>query len=509
MSAKRVRWHRGGAVTRTVITRSWRRRFKSFVLRWQARLDAEWADRFLPWSLATGFSLVLFLLAAAQARGLEAGAGLASAVQGSWLIAHGHAADLTVPGHHLLASHFPIGMYPVGWLTLIMPTVPTLLALQAAGIGFGIVPLWRIARRLGELRVGATVALAVAFAASPMLNNLNLAGFHPGALAVTPLLAATYLALRERWWLFAAAAAGAVIWDAELALVVAGIGVLAIMRGNRRTGALIAAAGVAVTLLAVLVLEPAFGSAGFVAEGAYRDYGTNVAAVLGGMVLHPFRALGDLLAEGNVSLLVGSFAPLLFLPVLAPKFLIPAVPLQGLLLLADAPAARDAPELTLPLTVFTFVAATFALARLGRRGVERVAVDRRVLIALTAAAVGFFALAAGSSPYRRPWSWGSEMRDDKARHQVADRVPRELAVRASPQVLPLLARRPQLYQLGPGPDGVAAAQGVSAVVVDANVVAWTPREWLDFVVGLAGQGFRHAGTVEGVSLYLKSGVLEG
>ena len=71
----------------------------------------------------------------------------------------------------------------------------------------------------------------------------------------------------------------------------------------------------------MLVLEPRFGSTGFIAPGAFRAYGSNAFSIAGGMLIHPNRVLGDLLDEDNVRLIVGLLAPLLFLPVLAPRYL--------------------------------------------------------------------------------------------------------------------------------------------------------------------------------------------
>ena len=117
--------------------------------------------------------------------------------------------------------------------------------------------------------------------------------------------------------------------------------------------------------------------------------------------------LGDIFSESSIRLLIGVLAPLLFLPLLAPRYLIPAVPLQVLYLLAAVPLSGPlGAQHLVPTIPFAFVAATFALSRIGRRNVERVVVDRRVLIALVLAAVGFFALDAASSPYRTPVDLG-------------------------------------------------------------------------------------------------------
>jgi uncharacterized membrane protein len=474
-------------------------------MRWQARLEAGWADRYIPWTAAIVLTIVYFALAEARVRSLDAGTDLGATTQAMWLIGHGHAPELTITGSHLLAQHLPIGLYPVAWATKVLPTIPTLLALQAAGLAFGVIPLWAIARYIAKLRVGAAIALVVAYGASPTLNNLNLADFHPAAVAVAPMLGATFLALRGRWLAFALVSASAVIWSAELGLVIAGIGVLIFLQGERRVGFRTMAAGLAWTILAVLVLEPRYGSTGFIAPGAFKAYGSNAFSIIGGMLVHPHTVLGDLFAEENIHLIVALLAPLLFLPVLAPRYLVPAIPLQALFLLADVPVRGNGTnEFGLPLTVFAFVAATFALQRMGRRSIERVVVDRRVLIALAVAAIGFFCTDAINSPYDRPWDWGREDAADAARHQVADAISPEVRVRGSATVLPLLAERRAVFAFTSEAGAAGAVRdGVDEIVVTTQDVTWTPEQWDDFAAGLALRKFLLTYDRGGVRVYTR------
>jgi uncharacterized membrane protein len=197
-------------------------------------------------------------------------------------------------------------------------------------------------------------------------------------------------------------------------------------------------------------------------------------------------------------------APLLFLPVLAPRYLVPALPLQALYLVADVPTQGN--EVSLPLTVFAFVAATFALTRMGRMGIERVVVDRRVLIALTVATLGFFATDALDSPYQRPWDWGRQDAADHARHDAARIVGMTTSVRASPSILSLLAERREVYLLGDGPDAAAATAGdVDRVVVDASALQWTAADWFDLSAGMVARGYRSIFSASGVVLYARGG----
>ena len=475
------------------------------MMRWQARLEAGWADRYIPWIGAAVLALLYFSLAEARVRSLDAGSDLASTAQGMWLISHGHSPDLTITGSHLLAQHLPLGMYPVAYLTRIFPTIPTLLMLQALGIAMGLVPLWAIARNVAGLRVGAAVAIGVAYGASPTLNNLNLSDFHPAAVAVAPLLAAALLAFQGRWRAFAIVSFTAVLWSAELGLVIAGLGVLIVLMGARQIGTLTILAGFAWTVVAVLVLEPRYGSTGFIAPGAFKAYGSNAFSIAGGMLIHPHKVIGDLLDAENIRLIVALLAPLLFLPVLAPRYLVPALPLQALYLVADVPVRGNGTnEFGLPLTVFAFVAAIFALNRMGRRSIERVVVDRRVLIALAVGAIGFFCTDALNSPYQRPWKWGREDASDRARHEVADSLAEAIPVRASPTMLPLLAERPAVYPLGGAPDARAAtSSGVNRVVVTAQDVQWSAEQWQQFRGGMALQQFVLVYDRDGVKVYTR------
>lgn len=487
----------------TAPPRSPRRRVEAQLLRWQARLEGEVADRFLPYILAAGLFAVWFTLALLRARALDGGTDLAAALQARWQILHGHPPQSTITGHHVLAAHLPIGFYPLAWTTRVLPAVPTLLGLQSLSLAAGVVPLWRIGRRLAELRVGAVLVIVAAYALSPTLNDLNLADFHTGVLAVAPLLAATYLALRERWWGFAVSSALAVSWSAELGLVIAGLGVLIWMRGNRRIGSRAFVAGFGWTLLAVVVLEPRYGSTGFIAPGAFSAYGDNAFSIGFGMLIHPLRVLSDLLAEGNVRLLVVLLAPVLFLPVLSPRFLLPAVPLQALYLIADV--RQRGVDVGLPLTVFAFVAATFALNRMGRKGIERVLVDRRVLIALMVGALGFFATEADSSPYRHPWDWRELDAVDDARHDAADMIGPGLSVRSATTVLPLVAGRAQAYELSDDRSAPAAAADVDRVVIDLTTLGWTTDDEQRFSNEVTALGFRVAFRRQGITVYARVG----
>jgi uncharacterized membrane protein len=492
------------------LTATLRRRVDNVVLRWQARLDSEWSDRTLPWIVAVTLFVLLAALALARARSLDGAEDLSLYTQAVWLIRHGFAPDVTFGDapSHLMAQQAAFIVYPMTGISYVLPIIPGLLVLQSAALALAVVPLWRIGRNLANLRVGAVATLVFVYAVYPVMHNLNLAGFHPEVVAIPGLLAAFYFAETNRWRWFALFAVVVMLCRADLGLVVAGMGVLFAIEGKRRKGAVVVVLALAWTLVAALVIQPNFGDGSFPHLNAFREFGDSPGSVAWGMLSDPLGLLGDLTSEQNFNLLVTLLAPVVFLPVLAPRYLLPAIPLQVLYMVADVPREDVFGQQTVAVTAFIFIATAFALSRIGRMGVEKVIVDRRVLAALLLAGTVFFVRDAASSPYREPWDWGGQDAVDGARIDAEERIASDAAVRASPSMLQVLAERPRLYVLDPTqpPDAEAAADGVDVVVIDEQQIGeWSARERQEFYEGMARAGFRVTATQQGIIVFERVG----
>lgn len=484
-----------------------RRRLDNLSLRWQARLDSAWADRVVPWAASFVFFLVLASLALAQARSLQTGQDLGTYAQSAWLINRGDAPISTITDLDLFAEQAGVGFYPVAWLTKLLPTIPTLLVVQSAALAVGMVPLWRLARRVAHLRVGAAGALLVAYALYPALQDLNLADYHQASLAVPALLGAALFGLEGRWLPFGLCCAAALVCRADYGLVIMGMGALLAIEGKRRAGLITAVAALVWTVIALQAVQPNLADGAFVHADAFADYGSTPIGVAWGMLTSPLEVLGDIFSQENFSLLVVLLAPVFFLPVIAPRYLLPALPLEALYLVANASDERAArPEHVVPMLAFVFVATVFALSRIGRPSVERVNVDRRVLGALMLASAVFFVQEAASSPYQDPWAWGADTADE-ARRDAADLVPDDAAVRASPSMLSLVAERERVEVLvvAPNPHVRRAADGVDVIAFDEESAPdWGEEERLLFVDGLAELGFTRTFDEDGIQLYVRT-----
>ncbi len=447
------------------------------MLRWQARLDARWADRVVPWATAAVLFAVWTALAVSRVERLEAGSALARHVQAVWLLASGEQPETTIaPVGNLFADRFPVLLVPLAALTRVLPLTATLLAVQSASLALGAVPLWHLARRVANLGVGASATLVFAYALHPALADLDLADFNPATMALTPLLAAAYFAEQRQWRRFALASVVVVLWSSEFALVIAGMGALLLFEGERRAGLRTLIAGAAWAGVALFVVQVPLGSTGIVAPGAFDAYGSNGLDVLIEMVRNPFRPLGDVLAEANVRLIVWVLGPLLFVPLLAIRKLAPVAALQVLYLVADVSlTGPTGGGRMVPVVAFSFVAAAFALRRLGRARLDRVLVDRRLLSLMIAAALAAASLTSLLSPYERPWRSESPLEPD-LRVALA-RVPPIVPVRVPAALAPRVAERSSVYVLEdefvPTADGAppfaspsALVRGVRGLVVD-------------------------------------------
>jgi uncharacterized membrane protein len=468
------------------------------MLRVQGRLEGPLGDRLVPSVVASVLFVVLVSTALAKAAGPQTQGALAPALQAMWLLGSGADPVVTVSGgSHVLAEHLALLIYPVALMARWLPTVGTLIVLQSAALAVGVVPVWLLARRAASLRIGASSVLVVVYALYPAVHGINLAGFHTEAFALPGLLWAAYFGLMGRRGWFWVAVVVVLAARSDLGLAVAGLGIALWLVGRVNLGRQALVAGLGWSVVAGLVVQPLLDSS--MASDAYARFGDTPWSVAVGLMTQPGDVLAAVGQESTMALFVVVFGPVLFLPLLAPRLLVGVVPVQLLYVVADIADDGLLAQGAVPVTAFVFLSTAFALSRLGRRGVTRVSVDTRLLVALLLAAVVFFVTDSPSSPYRQPWAWGPTA-GVEARRTVLTAIPDTVSVRASPSALDMLAERPGLFplQLGERPDAVAAARDVDLVVVDAiEFAAWDPVRRRVFADGLAALGFEQSTSSSG------------
>ncbi|MCY3787033.1 MAG: DUF2079 domain-containing protein [bacterium] len=522
----------------------WRSRLERATLRWQARLETAAFDRLLPWIMALALGGALVALALARAHSLQAGTDLALFNQSVWHVSRGFRPDSTLVGGDYLARNGSFIIYPLALSVRWLPITTTVLVIQSAALALGVVPLWRIARRRADLKVAPATAVAFAYACYAALHNANLAGFHPETLALPALLGAVYYGLRARWAPFGALVAVTLACRSELGWVVAVLGVvlavelrprpagggeperppslwgtparvgrslLAISGRHSRTAMIWAFVGLLWTLLATETIQPMLAGGEFPHLARYAEYGsTSSADVIWGILRRPHVFLGNLVTQENFLLGVTLLAPVLFLPLVELRYLMPAVPFFVVQLASDTPEALLAESL--PVAAFVLVATVFALRRAGAVLVRRVRVNRRLVVTLVLATAIFFVRDAASSPFHTPWSWTRDAADAD-RLAAAEQIPAQAAVRASPHLLPLLAERNVLFELeaqgaSARADAQSAVEGVGWIALDlASAPRWGPvtLEVERFDTTLRQGGWERVFAAEEVRVYRYAG----
>lgn len=485
------------------------RRLGRRLIRYQALLEASIGDRWIPPIVALTLAAVSSTAGVARIRGLEAGRDLAGYSQAIWLLAEGKLPEASMFGDdvHVLELHWSFILYPISLLARVAPPAEVLIVLQAVALSLSIFPLWKLARNVANLRIGAATALVVAFALHPSTHRLAIDDFHPESVAIPALVAMAYFGATRRWLPYWLCIVLVLACRADLGIAVALWGFIILSDGERRAGLWTLGVGLIWALGLLLVVQPLFGDASVVG-GQYGDYGDSLGEVTVTAISNPIDLLSDLTTQDNVALIVGLLAPVIFLPLLSLRHLLPAVPLAALYLTTDSANTQAFAERSAMLLAFVFIAATFALNRLGNMGVDRVFVDVRLLTTVIAASFLLYVSASPLRPYETPWRWGSPDSTDEAILAIAEGLPEDIVIRASPSALTPLSERFWLYALddtrAPTPL-IDLANTRALLIVDRDLPEVTEEERASFITVAQNSGFevRVDDRDNGVTLYFR------
>ncbi len=490
-----------------------RRRVNRLTVRTQARLEAGAGDRWIPTLVTIGLAAALVEASLARLRSLGAGIDLAGYSQALWLISQGKMPKASLFGSdvHLLELHWAFIMYPLALLARFFAPARVLVVTQALALASAVVPLWRLARNVANLRVGAATCLVVAYALHPATHTLAVEDFHPESLAVPALIGMAYFGALKRWVPYWLCIVVALACRADLGLVVALWGFVVIGHRERTVGVWTLGVGLVWTLGLLLVVQPIVGEAS-VSSGLYTYDSASLGEVVITFLAHPVTSAGELASRDNVLLVVGLLTPVIFLPLLSLRYLAPAVPLAVLYLQADLPGSGAFAGRGSMLLAVVMIAAAYALNRLGTMGVDRVFLDGRILTTVLAAAALSFVASSPISPYEKPWQWSRRDATDAAVLAAVGQLGADTPVRASPSALAALSERPWLFALDPTQEPSAAQASFpdftrAVLVVDRDQPPRTAEDRQEFDEAMDTQGFAlvFEDAAGGVALYSRGG----
>jgi uncharacterized membrane protein len=344
---------------------------------------------------------------------------LGNMVQAVWSTAHGEPLSATsLSGEQFvrLGAHFDpiLAAFALPWL--LWPSPSLLLVAQALLIALGAVPVFWLARKhLGSER--AALGFALAYLLLPPLQWMTLSEFHPVALATPFLLFALWYLDEERIVAFAVFALLAAATKEHVPLAIAGLGLWHVLSRRRLwPGAAIAAAGVAVSALAVGVVIPHFspeGGSSF--YDRYSDVGGSPSGVLETAFTDPGAIVRELTEGRDATYVFQLLLVLAGLPLLAPALLLAAAPELGLNVLSRV-ETQTSIHFHYSATVLAALVggAVLGTARLARRR-QRVA-GRLAALAVGVSLAANYAL--GPLPLWRAFPGGERL--GTTRHRVDD-----------------------------------------------------------------------------------------
>jgi uncharacterized membrane protein len=273
----------------------------------------------------------------------------------------------------------------------------------------------------------------------------------------------------------------------EVGLAVAGLGALLVVGGRRAVGWRTVAAGLGWFLLATFVLLPlANGRATRLFEATYGIAGGGPRALLQGLPAMVGHALQTGLANEGIAYLLLVLVPLLGLPLLAPRWLLPVAPTLLLNLAAVQPEHHQVRFHYLATVAPLLAAGAVAGAAVVKARRRRLLAPLLVLLVLVA---GYTSWRYGPAPWSRDPVTVPAGQADPLRRQALGLVEPGAAVSAQFNLVPHLTHRQRIYEFPnpfrpvnwglPGDTHPPAAEAVRFVVVERDLLGEEDRQLLE------------------------------
>lgn len=290
--------------------------------------------------------------------------------QAVWNSAHGRILEATDEQGEITsrlknhADFLLLAFVPLYWIS---PSPYWLLIGQSAAVGLGAIPLYWLAKRFLKRNWPAAL-IAIAYLFNYGLQSANLFDFHAQMMAGTFLLFAFHYMLERRPFLFVLFAALASLTKEEIVLLVAMMGLYALLVERRpRWGIPIFLAGAAYFLLIMQVVIPAFnvGDTSQLVEGRYEAFGGSMGGVVRTAITDPLFTFSFLLSGDKLIYLASLFGLTGFLSLLAPFVLAISLPEIAINLLSDRPQMTNIRyHYSAPILPFVYVAAAAGIHNL-------------------------------------------------------------------------------------------------------------------------------------------------
>jgi uncharacterized membrane protein len=364
----------------------------------------------------------------------------------AWGLTHKDFWEPMVNGH-IYGLHLSPILIPLGILGDRLGTAPVLLVAQAIAIASATFPIARIgARHLGP---AGAIAGAIVWLFYPNIGHVAAYEVHPGTLAVLPLAWIAFGIDARNVRAFVLGAIGTLLCREDLALVVACASVAFAIEHRARwwVAVIVASVSIVYVLWFFLDVHPAYAPERGSLELHFGRFGSSTSEVAVYLITHPLELVVHLATWDRLTYLPKILAPLGFLTLLKPRWLIPALPILAINLVSEWPTATDLDVHYLtPALPFLIAGALDGASRVKRHG---------LYLCFVPALIGH--VIAGGTPISidHPWEAFTPDANMHAARDIVRAIPPTASVQAPDPLLAHLAERPQLHRTASSEQGDA------------------------------------------------------
>ena len=292
---------------------------------------------------------------------------LGNMTQTVWNTAHGRIFEFTDPdGTEIISRlvfHADFILILLAPLQFLWASPKMLLLTQSIIVSFGALFVYLIAKNILK-QPSLALLISITFLVNPSVNYTDLFDFHAVTLATTFLLGTIYFLLKRQYvWFFVFAILSALTKE-QIWLIVMLFGLYIFFFDKKRVfGAAILLGSFATFYYLIWYAIPHLRGSNHFALSYYSDFGTTPELVIKNVLFSPLKTLNTAFKIDQINYLLQLFAPLGFLSLFSPLFLLFAAPDLFLNLLSSNTQLHQIYfQYTATITPFLFTSAIFGIA---------------------------------------------------------------------------------------------------------------------------------------------------
>lgn len=377
-----------------------------------------------------------------------------------WNTIHGRIFQLTNPnGTEIisrLAFHADFLLILLSPLYLIWASAKMLLLTQTLVLGLGAIFIYAIAKDIIKNK-NLSLVLGIAFLLNPALQFTNLYDFHPVTLTTAFLLGVFYFIRRDKYlwgilFLFLSAISKEEIW------LVSGIfGLYMLISAKNKIKKII---GIIIFILSPIVfyylvtkaIPSALGQQHF-ALSYYSEFGDSPMAIIKNVLFSPQKIIKIIFQQGQLDYLLKLFAPLGFVSIFAPFYLIFALPDLLINLLSNNRQLHEIYyQYSATITPFVFVSAIFGIKRVIKNfpKLSLLTISLFILLATLTSSYFFGPLPGAKNPNNLMFV--KPQNDKLFIENFLSRIPRKYSIAATNNLGAHLSHRQNIFTIPQGLD---------------------------------------------------------